>query len=330
MATGTRSNEEAVSDAFIVAQVNSLHNSTSEFEEAVSDAFIVAQVNSLHNSTSEFEEAVSDAFIVAQVNSLHNSTSEFDETDIIKLNIKFKNLDNFKFKEILNNNHSSIENISPLYIRNMKYENFIGCSRNITNISHLSNKEKQFAILIDQIALNEEVIRGTNESKTDTFVDYLLREIGFSDYPLILKLKPLYEFRVKNKNISSIYDFSVEKDNRILLVEEDKHIKNTTLGAAWGEYQIAGEIIAGAYNNYVLHFNNSIIISIRVIGTRFTFYYTIVSLEYLNSLAKGLPIEKITIFRYPDNNIGLDYKDPNERNIIIDILQQIKCCLLKI
>ncbi|KAI7868375.1 hypothetical protein K492DRAFT_201257 [Lichtheimia hyalospora FSU 10163] len=37
-------------------------------------------------------------------------------------------------------------------------------------------------------------------------------------------------------------------------VDEDKHFKNTGRSKAWGEYQIAGEILAAAVNNY----NNSI------------------------------------------------------------------------
>lgn len=175
--------------------------------------------------------------------------------------------------------------------------------------------------MVDNIALNEIVIRGTDESKTDTFVNYLLTKTGFTEYPFILRLKPMYEFKVHHKTITSIYDFSVEKNNKILLVEEDKHIRNTTHGTAWGEYKIAGEVIAGSYNNYVLHTTYSEILVIRVIRTRFTFYYTIIPLDYLDSLSYGLPNIDITIDRYPD---GLEYKNPDDRVVIIDVLLKIK------
>ena len=44
--------------------------------------------------------------------------------------------------------------------------------------------------------MNEDL--GTDESKTDTFVDYILREIGLAEYPLILKLKPMYDNKTQD------------------------------------------------------------------------------------------------------------------------------------
>ena len=274
------------------------------------------------------QEASETAHIVSRVNALNDSTSEFNRHDIARLRVVYINVDSEdRFKLLLYKYPTSISVQSPLYISNIDYNMLVGCSKNKDIVHNLPDKEKQFAILIDHIALNEDVIQGTDESKTDTFVDYVLREIGLADYPLTLKLQPLYELIVRHKRISSVYDFSVEKDGTLLLVEEDKHIRNASPGSAWGEYQIAGEILAGAYSNYIRHSRPSDIIAMRVIGTRFTFYHSSVPLDYLDSLAIGLPETDVTVIRYPSQvteKIGLDYKIPDERKAIIDILQSIR------
>jgi hypothetical protein len=271
------------------------------------------------------QDAARYADIIRKVDGLSKSTSEFEQRDTEKLKIKYKRLDNIlAFKQLVYSNNIDNSTNSPLYITNLDYDTFIGCSHNINKINMLSNKEKLFAILIDQVAMNENLIRGTDESKTDTLVDYILREIGLAEYPLILKLKPMYELKIRHKTILSVHDFSIEKKDKVVLVEEDKHIRNTTAGSAWGEYQIAGEILAAAYNNYVLHTTESELIAIRVISTRFTFYHAIIPLDYLNSLSIGLPTIDIVVSRYPDSDRGLDYKDHNERKIIIDMLLRIR------
>jgi hypothetical protein len=271
------------------------------------------------------QEAARNADIIRKVDGLSKSTSEFEQRDTEKLKITYKRLDNLlEFKQLVYSYDIDISADSPLYIRDLEYDMFVGCSHNINKINMLSNKEKLFAILIDQVAMNEEFIRGTDESKTDTLVDYILREVGLAEYPLILKLKPVYELKIRHKTISSVHDFSIEKAHKVVLVDEDKHIRNTTAGSAWGEYQIAGEILAAAYNNYVLHAAESELIAIRVISTRFTFYHVIIPLDYLNSLSIGLPTIDIVVSRYPDSDKGLDYKDHNERRIITDMLMRIR------
>lgn len=278
------------------------------------------------------QEASETALVISGVNSLNNSTSEFDKNDIARLRVVYTDENNGEnFKTLLYRYPTSIDDKSPLYISNIDYKMLVGCSKNKEIVHGLPDKEKQFAILIDHIALNEDVIQGTDESKTDTFVDYVLREIGLADYPLTLKLQPLYEFVVRHKRISSVYDFSVEKDGTLLLVEEDKHIRNVSPGSAWGEYQIAGEVLAGAYSNYIRDSKPSNIIAMRVIGTRFTFYHSTVPLHYLDSLAVGLPDTDVIVTRYPPQSvekIGLDYRYSDERKAIIDILLLIRCRLV--
>ena len=65
----------------------------------------------------------------------------------------------------------------------------------------MSDDEKQLALLLDQVALNEDVVRGTDESKTDTFIDYVLREVGLGRS---IRLKPIYMFNIRQSHLNMI------------------------------------------------------------------------------------------------------------------------------
>ena len=271
------------------------------------------------------------ADLVKDINSLSNLTSYFSKQEQRALRFEYNDtndLDVYILSNIV------IPNDSSLYIMDREYSSFIGCSNlNYNTILDLPDEDKQFALLLDQVALNEAVVRGTDESKTDTFVDYVLREVGLGKFPLAIRLKPIYAFEVRHKTITSEYDFSIENRGILLMVEEDKHIRNTGPGSSWGEYQLAGEIIAGAYDNYRKYAIESEIFAVRAIGPRFTFYHTIISTTYLASLSVGLPEESIVIKRYPPQveatiPPGLDYTKSNERRVIVDMLHKIKHKLL--
>ena len=275
--------------------------------------------------------AKSIAELVKNINCLSNSTSYFSKQEQHALRFEYTDTSDF---DVYISSRCVIPDDSSLYIKGREYSSFIGCSdSNYNTILDLPDEEKQFALLLDQVALNEAVVRGTDESKTDTFVDYVLREVGLGKFPLAIRLKPIYAFNIRHKTITSEYDFSVENRGRLLMVEEDKHIRNTGPGSSWGEYQLAGEIIAGAYDNYRKYAIQGEIFAVRAIGPRFTFYHTIIPTTYLASLDVGLPEESIVIKRYPpqvDTTIppGLNYTKSNDRRVIVDMLHKIKHKLL--
>lgn len=67
----------------------------------------------------------------------------------------------------------------------------------------------------------------------------------------------------------------------------------------------------------------------RVIATKFTFYKTLISAEYLQSLSNGFPPKKqsINIIRFPsDTNkrLGYDYLNIYERRLIIEMLLSMR------
>jgi len=237
--------------------------------------------------------------------------------------------------KIISQNFFFIKDYNKQMIRSVVEEN---------KISDMSKEEITLCKHIVKIINNEQITRGTSESNTDSFVNYLLNKFQLDEYPFLLRIQPNYKFYVGDQEIISNPEFSIEKDNHIVFIDEDKHINNIGSSKDWGENQIAGEMLAVASTNYnnnqqklsydynIASIDNKdaqIIHSMRVIGTRFTFYKSVISTSYLKSLGEGLPSENITIYRYPNNKkeesfSHYDYIDPKERKIIVNILWGIK------
>lgn len=268
--------------------------------------------------------------VIQNIDQLANSTSKFRKIDIDALNVYFNNIDNIndlcpKYE------NKNIKISKEVYVSDLPASKLRYAIDDPSILENLDRNTKTFGQLIAYIIENEKVVRGTEESRTDAFVNHLLEKLEFGEYPLMIQPQSLLKFKVYDKEITSKYNFAIFKNRQVMLIDEDKHIKNTEPSSSWGEYQIAGEIIAGAYSNYsnsVLNYNENIY-AVRVIGLRFTFYKAIINPEYIMSLGNGLPKSNIHIFRYP--NITkykdfpyLDYGNPEERKEIIDILIRLR------
>jgi hypothetical protein len=255
---------------------------------------------------------------------LPSSTSDFRSKHIDKLCISFKGC-NTSFITI----PTSTVNIPDfLYLNNKDIPFIIP--------DDIGVEEKTLIRYLNLVRENETATIGTQESITDSMINYIFCKLGFNEYPYTLLLQTKYQFQIKNYNISSTPDFSIEKNGLAFIVDEDKHLNNTGPGAAWGEWQLAGEMLALACNNQKVKIlknidtsTGEIIYAIRVIGTRFTFYKCHIPEKYIESLNDGLPSSNTIIERYPNNNLResfshLDYSKPDERKHIIEILNALK------
>lgn len=61
------------------------------------------------------------------------------------------------------------------------------------------------------------------------------------------------------------------RNRNILVVEDDKHLSNPFKSDEFGEFQMAGEVLAVAATNYQYNPSDQIIFGMRVIGIRFVF-----------------------------------------------------------
>ena len=262
---------------------------------------------------------------------LASSTGDFRKIDVNSLQIQFLGTGDPRdiFKSDITSkipDYFYIKNYDENTIRNILYESE-------TSTVKLTKKEKTLAKYLQKIVDNEKIARGTSESNTDSLVDYILRKLELDEDPFLMRIQPNYKFYVHNKEISSNPEFSVEKDDLVVFIDEDKHIKNIGPSKNWGENQIAGEILAAASTNYNDIFINrkrkltyqQVVYSMRVIGTRFTFYKATIPNTYLESLGDGFPEESFTIYRFPDNEVdkslsNYNYMIPEEREIIVNML----------
>jgi hypothetical protein len=269
-------------------------------------------------------------YIFARLYTLPSSTAYFKMKDIEHLKIKYTgtNDENKIFENISNYNPSIKE---YFYIKYINKEEILKYGEN--GNPNFTKKENSICNYLYRISENEKLTIGTRESNTDTLVDFLLRKLHLDEYPLALRLQPNYKINYGDQVISSNPEFSIEKNRLIMFIDEDKHINNVSKGKKWGEYQIAGEILAAAYTNYNNTKNKKnkeqIIKCMRVIGTCFTFYKAIIPEEYLISLDNGVIINGFNILRYPDNHeddsySNLDYMNVKERNKIIELLYKLK------
>ena len=257
-----------------------------------------------------------------------DSTSNFRKIDILTLNVIYTETTNPD--ELCNPcNTSELFVPNDVYVSDLLRTEIKSIVDDTARFDKLDNMTKTFVQMMNYVMINE---RGTEKSRTDAFVDLMLRRLKFGEYPLMMLPRKPSKLSVYTKNISSEPDFAIVKDDCIMLVDEDKHRPPS----AWGEYQIAGELIASAYCNYSsskLQYK-SLLYAVRVIGLKFTFYKAEIAPEYLDSLGEGFPSKSVTITRYPGSEKDkdfphLDYTDVNDRKKIVDMLIRIREYILQ-
>lgn len=205
-------------------------------------------------------------------------------------------------------------------------------------LSQLNEEEKTLALLLNKVISHDPLKISIRESFTNNFVNYLLNRMEFSKYPLILNTQPKYSFEVEGNKVSGKPEFSIEKEDqiRVIVIDESRHLNNIKLATEFSECQIGAEIVASAYTNYAYPLSakmlqDQLIYAVRVIGTRFTFYKSLVFKTYMDALTEGTlgDAHVVTIYRFPPSDdketlFGFDYSNQSHREIILKMLTQLK------
>ena len=170
-----------------------------------------------------------------------------------------------------------------------------------------NNKIKTLIAKIRKVHLSERM--NITETLIDGFMDSLLHILCFDDYPCFLY--PQYDYSAQigpnNRTVKAKPDFGVlSNSNRIMLVIEDKTTTSAIYSNNWKEDQVMGELFT-AVHHVVTKSNTKMtypvnVYAVRVIGTKFTFYKSIATLEYIKESAKlGFSIEEneMKVERYP-------------------------------
>ena len=182
------------------------------------------------------------------------------------------------------------------------------------------NKIKTLISKIKKVYLSKE--ESITEVIVDGFMDSLLHLLGFDDYPCLMY--PQYDYLARigpdNRSIKAKPVFSIlSEDNKIMLVIEDKIVTSATYSNRWKEDQVLGELFAAVH--YVVAKSKTkvtypvSVYAVRVIGTVFTFYKAIATLDYIKESARlGMSIEnEMIVQRCP--SIGDDPSELNAYNI---------------
>ncbi|KAF0373746.1 hypothetical protein F8M41_012988 [Gigaspora margarita] len=256
------------------------------------------------------------------------------------LNIYYTNINSAN--ELFDPLSENIQINNDLFVGNLTRKELSVAIPGSPILNKLNNdNELSLAIYLNDVILNEKYSKEIGGTFTDSLVCYLLTELRLHKHPFILRLQPDFGFSVSDKDISAKVRFGILKENAMILIDEDKHIRSLRKNTEYGESQISAEILACAFTNFDHAISpttgeSQTFYAMRVIGTRFTFYKAFLSRDYLESLHQGFPPHNlsVTISRFPPNDsqetrYGYDYADKNHRFLIVDLLHRLKECLLK-
>ncbi|KAF8931142.1 hypothetical protein EDD21DRAFT_187014 [Dissophora ornata] len=253
------------------------------------------------------------------------STSAFTMADLSALKIRYVGV---KRVEEMFPRSADTGPYKHLLLQGIKHADILAV--NLDRDNRFDNEEKGFIQRLRRIIESETVTIGTEESKTCDMVGDLLFALGLNKFPLSVSRESMFKLDLGiGEDVTSKPEFTVEKGKRVLFVDEDKHIKYINRTKQWGEFQLAGEMLVCGLARNKLEGDVSIH-GMRVIGTRFTFYHTVISEEYYMNLHDPNRPD-VEIKRFPTLDDGkdalesrsLDYKDPDQRKIVVDTLVRI-------
>ncbi|CAF0884036.1 unnamed protein product [Brachionus calyciflorus] len=282
------------------------------------------------NSNSKMSELAYGSVVSNRKSSIIPSSSiQFHQNHRELLNINFENtLDLDQFFESKFDDEKFDES---LLILNLIRHDIRTLDERPELLNELSDDEKTIGLLLNKVVAHDPLRVSIRESFTSNFLNYLLIKMQFAQFPLIMNTQPRYSFELDGVKLTGKPEFSIEKKDQIkcIFVDENRHLSNLKLATEFSESQIAAEIVAAAFTNYAHPLSSTMlqdqmIYAVRVIGPRFTFYKSIVSKSYLDSLTLGIDdVERqmLNIYRYPPNDeqdtlFGHDYSNNKHRESI--------------
>ena len=187
---------------------------------------------------------------------------------------------------------------------------------------NVSNKIKTLIAKIKYVYIAQSTMH------VDGFMDTLLHILEFDDYPCLMY--PQYEYFADigedEHHIMAKSDFGILAQNhRMLIVIEDKTMDNAN---NWKEDQVLGELFVAVHDTVRNYKDVSYPINIhaiRVVGTLFTFYKTVVDKEYVKETLRGYPKNNSMIVqRHPPEPNSYDICNSNDRRQILKCMSSIK------
>ncbi|CAG8576092.1 5536_t:CDS:2 [Paraglomus occultum] len=208
----------------------------------------------------------------------------------------------------------------------------------VEDIDEITNKKvRTFFANLHDVVINGMQVVGTDETFTDTLVDGLLRIVELNDWPLRVRNHPFCILDIADSRVSSDPGFVIKKRKIIVVVVvEDKHLRNVRPNNGFGESQISVEILACANENMrkeEYQYRDQTLWAIRTISHYVTFYKADIPAEYWRELDDGVPqSQSVEVQRWPRENTllsGFDLAQPAGRRAVLKALVQIRELLLQ-
>ncbi|CAG8483180.1 5391_t:CDS:2 [Ambispora leptoticha] len=213
------------------------------------------------------------------------SASGFTKRDLEVLQVSFKPADKYDVIPDIKVTNFPEQYLLPyinhdlLINRNFNVENF-------TEI--LDDHVKTFVDKLHDVVKNSGLDAGTSESTTDTLVnDLVLHVVNFDTWPFKVRLQPPLKLIARNESVTAEPKFVINK-RQIALIGAEIYMF-LMLENGFGEWQIAGEILACGYENVIKNYVDQEIFAFRVISTYVTFYRAEISVSYWEALYETLP-----------------------------------------
>ncbi|CAG8845542.1 40558_t:CDS:1, partial [Gigaspora margarita] len=165
------------------------------------------------------------------------------------LNIHYKNINSAN--EIFDPLSENIRINNDLFVGNLTRKELLAAIPGNPILNKLNNNDElSLAMYLNDVLLNEKQSKEIRETFTDSLINYLLMELRLNKHPFTLRLHPDFSFSVSDKNASAKVEFSILKENAMILIDEDKHIRSLRQTTEYGESQISTEILACAFTNF--------------------------------------------------------------------------------
>lgn len=246
------------------------------------------------------------------------STSLFKKIHHRKMNIIIKNVNNkeniINIKDSFNN--KILEDILNYYqtLKNDSTEN--QCNRYINKINEIIENTKK---------------KKSYESIVDDFVRILFEISDFDDgKKLIIQSQHKLYLKIGNEKIPSIPDLICKtNDDIIWLVEESKHINNSTY--LEGDLQLICHMFSAfQYNDEKkkLKFVPKTIFGFKIKDTKCFFYKINITNDYMDCLINDKFDKTIFVYKYPEKGIDINPYNANSYNNINEVFN-ILCNLRK-
>ncbi|KAI9299570.1 hypothetical protein BJ944DRAFT_253744 [Cunninghamella echinulata] len=162
------------------------------------------------------------------------------------------------------------------------------------DLDELNIADGRIKTLLGKIQYVVKAQRPRKEFYVDGYMSTFLPLLGFDTYPLYMY--PQYEYSADifdEQHVVAKLDFGIlSKEQKLVIVTEDKTVINATYSNNWKEDQILGELFVAVHDtvkNYKDVTYPINIFAIRVVGTLFTFFKTIVGEDYVMETLKGYP-----------------------------------------